>query len=159
MYGGSDLQAKEYHLLKILVCRRHYAHIDSSCLRTPKPFEFLLLNRTQELGLKLERQIADFVEKKGAAIRRLKMPYSVSHRTCKGTSLMSKQFALQQGGGYGRTIDCHKPALPAWAGVMNRSGDYFLARTRLSPDEHGTANRRHGLNVFKYSPELRARSN
>jgi hypothetical protein len=103
MYGGSDLQAKEYHLLvraaagarsekhsvdstnhaepsftyhllKILVCRRHYAHIDSSCLRTPKPFDFLLLNRTQELGLEFERQFANFVEQKRAAIRRLKVP-------------------------------------------------------------------------------------
>jgi hypothetical protein len=63
-----------YHLLKILVCRRHYAHIDSSCLRTPKPFDFLLLNRTQELGLEFERQFANFVEQKRAAIRRLKVP-------------------------------------------------------------------------------------
>src|SRR5947209_136952 len=50
-----------YHLLKILVCRRHYAHIDLSCLRTPKPLELLLLNRSQELGLKFERQFANFV--------------------------------------------------------------------------------------------------
>jgi hypothetical protein len=51
-----------HHLLEFLVCRSHDPYIDSSRLCTPQPFEFLLLNRPQEFGLKLDRQIANFVK-------------------------------------------------------------------------------------------------
>jgi hypothetical protein len=57
--------------------------------------------------------------------------------------------------GYGRTIDCHKPALPAWAGIVNSSCDYFLACARLALNEDSTVYGRNGSYVFEHGPELR----
>src|ERR1700756_480417 len=81
-----------YHLLKILICRRNDPHIHSSGLRTPESFELLLLNGAQELGLKLDRQFANFIEEKRTAIGGLKAAYSMCQSSSKGASLMSKEF-------------------------------------------------------------------
>src|SRR5437762_11807710 len=78
-----------YHLLKILICRGNYPYIDSGRLRTPESFELLLLDHAQELGLKLDRQFADFIEEKRTAIGGLKATYSMCQRSSDGASPMS----------------------------------------------------------------------
>src|ERR1700741_5346475 len=70
-----------YHPLKILVCRGYDPHIYSSRLCTPEPLEFLLLNRAQKFGLKLDRQVANLIQQERAAVGGLEMPHSRSHRS------------------------------------------------------------------------------
>ena len=58
-------------LLQIAVRRGHDAHVDDQRLRAADPFEPLLFQRAQNLGLQGQRQITDFVEKQRAAVRQL----------------------------------------------------------------------------------------
>jgi hypothetical protein len=53
------------------------------------------LKRTQELGLKFDRQFANFVEKERAPISSLQTPNSRSNRTGKSASFMPEEFALE----------------------------------------------------------------
>jgi hypothetical protein len=98
--------------------------------------------------LKLDRQFANFVEEERTAIGGLKTAYSLCQGSRKGASLMSKEFALDQGGGNRRTIDCYKPLLASGACAMNGSCDDFLPGTRFTANEDGTIHRRHGPQVF-----------
>src|SRR5882724_3644345 len=148
-----------YHLLKILICRGNYPHIDSSRLRTTESFELLLLNHAQELGLKLDRQFANFVEEKRTAISGLKATYSMCQGSSKGASLMSKEFALDQRGGNGRAVDCYKTLLAAGACIMNGSCEDFLPCTRFASDEYGTIHPRHGTQLFNCGEKVGTRSN
>src|SRR4029077_14962997 len=116
----------------------NYPHIDSSRLRTPESFELLLLNHAQELGLKLDRQFASFVEEKRTAIGGLKATYSMCQRSSEGASLMSKECALDQRSGNGRAVDCYKPLVAAGARIMNGSCEDFLPCTRFTSKEDGT---------------------
>jgi hypothetical protein len=137
-------------VLKILICRGNYPHIDSSRLRTPESFELLLLDCAQELGLKLDRQFANFVEEKRTAVGGLKAAYSIRQGSSKGASLMSKEFALDQRGGNGRAVDCYKPSVAAGARIMNGSCEDFLPCTRFTLNEDGTVHGRHGPQLFNY---------
>ena len=82
------------HRPEILIGGRHDPHIDSSGLRTPESFEFPLLKHTQELGLKFNRQFANFVEKERTSIGSLKAPYSWCNGSGESASLMSEKFTL-----------------------------------------------------------------
>src|SRR6266404_2167100 len=148
-----------YHLLKILICRGNYPHIDSSRLRTPDSFELLLLNHAQELGLKLDRQFANFIEEKRTAIGGLKATYSMCQGSSEGASLMSKEFALDQRSGNGRAVDCYKSLPAAGACIMNGSCDHFLPCTRFTSNEDGTIHGRHGPQLFNYGEKVGTRSN
>src|SRR5258708_33696774 len=88
-----------YHLLEILICRGNYPDIDPSRLRAPESFELLLLNHAQELGLKLDRQFANFIEEKRTAIGGLKARYSMCQGSRERAPLSSTEFALDQPSG------------------------------------------------------------
>src|ERR1700722_4816803 len=108
--------AFRHHLSEILIGRRHDPNIDSGGLRTPKPFEFLLLNHAQELRLKFQRQFANLVEKERASIGSLKAPHSLGNGSSECAPLMTEQFAFEERGRNRRTVDRHKALLPARAG-------------------------------------------
>src|SRR6476620_3895984 len=64
------------------VGRRDDADIDRSRAISANWYNLALLERGQQLGLKVQRQIADFVEKEGAAVRGLEAPDPLSSSTC-----------------------------------------------------------------------------
>ena len=128
-------------------------------MRASETFELLLLDRTEELGLQFEWQIADFVEQQRAAVRRLKAPHSGCHRASKRTSLIPEHLALEQRSGNRRTVDRDKTVVPACARLMNGPRNKFLAGTRLALDKNRAVRSRNSLQLFKHRSKLRRGSN
>jgi hypothetical protein len=61
------------HLLEVLVGRGDHPHVDRRrAASAAQPLDLLLLERSQELGLQLQRQVADLVQEQRAAVRSLK---------------------------------------------------------------------------------------
>jgi hypothetical protein len=64
-----------HHLPDVLVGGRDHPHVHGGRPpAAPEPLDLLVLQRPQQLWLQLERQIADLVEKQGAAMRGLESP-------------------------------------------------------------------------------------
>ena len=72
--------------------------------RTAQPLEFPLLQDAQQLGLQLQRDLADLIQKHRAAIGQLESPDALRDRAGEGALLMPEQFAFEQSGGNGRAI-------------------------------------------------------
>ena len=60
---------------------------------------------------------------------------------------MTEELALKQLAGNGRAIDAHEWAVFARATAMNFVRDQFLARTRLTKDEHRRFRRRDDIDL------------
>jgi hypothetical protein len=60
------------HLLQVLVGRSNDANIDSRCTRAAHGLKLTLLEHAEQLGLKLQWYVSDFVEKQSATIRQRK---------------------------------------------------------------------------------------
>ena len=57
------------------VGRGNYAHVNLYGAGTSKPFKLAILDDSQQLGLQLQRQLADLVQKKGGAVGDFESPY------------------------------------------------------------------------------------
>ena len=59
---------------QIAVCRRDQPHVHSNRAIASQAFEFLVLKHTQQFGLKLQRNLADFVEEQSSTVRQFHAP-------------------------------------------------------------------------------------
>ncbi len=73
----------------------------------------------------------------------LKTPDFLIQRPGKSAALVSKKFGLQQPAGNRRAIYLNEGALAAWAEVVNRARDQFLAGARLTQNQSGGIGRSH----------------
>src|SRR6202035_4911188 len=119
------------HLFEIAIGRRDEPNIDSSRVNAPQSFKFALLQCTQQLRLTFDGNVSHFVEEQSALIRQFHAADFLSNRAGERSLFMSKQFALQQTGRNGSTIQLHKRALLAPTAVVNGTGDQLLACARL----------------------------
>ncbi len=84
----------------ILVCRRHYPHVDLDGLDTAQTFELPLLQDAQEFRLKFERHVADLVQKSVPPSAVCKRPFAGAHAPVKAplswpkSSLSSKAAGI-----------------------------------------------------------------
>src|SRR2546421_4543913 len=86
-----------HHLLKVLVRCRDPPDIRAQGLRATNAFKgALLAHHPKQFHLGARIDLADLVEKNGAAIRLLKPSDSPFVRAGKGAALVAKQFAFQQ---------------------------------------------------------------
>ena len=67
-----------------------------------------LSEHTQQFRLKLERQFADFVQKKGGPLASSKRPELGGRRPGKGPFFAAEQLAFNQFPGQGRTVYLHQ---------------------------------------------------
>src|SRR5260370_35314886 len=74
----------------------HKAEVHLNCAGAAKPLEFLLLQDAEQLGLKLQRYLADFVEKQSAAVSQLDSPDLPGYRARVCALLATKQFSLEE---------------------------------------------------------------
>src|SRR4029077_4495584 len=90
--------ARCYAFLEVTVCRRNDSDVNMNCLVAFHRFESFLLQHTQQLDLRFERQLADLVQKKGAAISEFEpadMPFQCAGE---GASLVPEQLTLYEAG-------------------------------------------------------------
>ncbi len=85
-----------HHLHQTSVGRRHEPKVHLDRLRTPQPLEFALLQDAQEFRLQFQRNIPHFVEKQGSLVGQLDAPNRTPYSAGECSSLVAKQFALEQ---------------------------------------------------------------
>src|SRR5207253_3689410 len=100
-----------HHLREISVGRRDESDVDSFGARAAEPFELLLLEHAQQLRLELERNVADFVEEEGPAVRQLEAPDPLRDGAREGPSLVAEQLALEKTGRDGGAVELHERPL------------------------------------------------
>src|SRR5438874_11019298 len=81
------------HPFQITMGRRHQPDGDLLRPRTPQALELPLLQDTQELGLELQGDVTDLVQKQRALVGQLHPAELLDDRSGAGTSLVPKQFA------------------------------------------------------------------
>jgi hypothetical protein len=81
---------------QIAVRRRDDADVDLDRHRAADAIEVLLFQRAQDLRLKRQGQIADLVEKQGAAMRELELPELAPGGAGERALLVSEELGLEQ---------------------------------------------------------------
>ena len=91
----------------------HYPDIDLQGLLATEPFEFTVLDQSQELLLHRKRHGAQLVEEQGAAICAFKAPLAQSCGPGECARLMAKEFGVQQCLGQRGAVDLDEGRRPA----------------------------------------------
>ena len=121
-----------------------------------QPFDLSFLQRAQQLGLQVERQFANFVEKERALVGQFQAAHLARNRAGECALLVPEQFALQQSGGDGRTVDLDEGAITASAEAVNGARQQFLAGSGLALDEYGRVGGCDGLNLLEHLAQTAA---
>jgi hypothetical protein len=102
----------------------------------------LLLDRAQQLDLHVERQVGHFIEKQGAAVRRLEQPLFVADGAGNTPLHVAEEFTLHQLLGDSAAVNGDEVVIGAGALLVDLSRGKFLAGARFTADEdRGLASR------------------
>ena len=112
-------------------CDQPQIHFDRS--RPSQPFEFMVLQNPQQLGLQLQRDFADLVEEESAFISQFQAPNLLPDRSGKCALFVTEQFALQQPGRNRGAIQGDETFVLPFAGAMDRTRNQTLCRSRFRP--------------------------
>src|SRR5580704_17365646 len=79
----------------VCVGGRQNAHVRSTCRRRADALEFARFEHPQKLGLQIQRDVGDLVQKKGAALSKLKTPDTIVARVGEGTFHVAEELAFE----------------------------------------------------------------
>src|SRR5215469_13795700 len=99
--------------------------------------ELALLKHPQKAGLRLDRHIADLVEKQRAPLRLLKTPHAARRRPGERALLVAEQLALNQLPRDSSHIDSDEWTILSFAEIVKRPRYQLLASAALADDRHG----------------------
>src|SRR6266404_6753106 len=133
------------HLPQVLIGRRDDTNIDARGTGAAYSLELALLENTEQLGLKLHWHVSDFIQKQCAAVRQRKSADMRIDRSGKGSALVPEKLAFEKAGRHRRTVHFDEIPAAAWAELVNRARDNFLARPGFASDQDGGVRWRHGL--------------
>ena len=140
-------------LFQVFVGRRHHAHVHRDVFVGTDARNLVLLQGTQDLGLRVGAHVPDFIEEQRAALGLLKLALALRHGAGERPLLVAKQLALDQLPWDGRTVDLHKRPLGAGRAVVNLAGHQFLARSVRPGDQHPRFGGRHSLDHAQDVPD------
>src|SRR5438094_9249891 len=96
------------HLLEFAIGGCDQACIGSQRARASQAFELPFLEHAQQLGLKLELDVADLIQKYRSAIGQLKAADALRDSAGKSAFLVSEELAFQQACRNGGTVELNK---------------------------------------------------
>src|SRR5262249_30085332 len=117
-------------------------------LRAAEPLELVLLQDTKELGLELERDVADLVQEESALVRELEAADPLGEGARERALLVAEELALEQAARERGAIELDERAVLAPTEPVDRVRDQLLPGAGLALDEHGRVgigDRRHLL--------------
>ena len=103
----------------------------------PSAHDLVLLQDTQQLDLRAERQIADLVEEERAPVGGLEPSGLARQRARERALLVAEQLALDQRFGEGAAVDGHERPRGARRKLVQVARDDLLAGAGLADDEDG----------------------
>src|SRR5580658_5976735 len=106
-----------------------------------EPFKFLLLQNTQQLGLKFKWYIAHFIQEKRALIRKFKTSNFLCDRAGKRAFFVAEQLAFQEAKGDRGAVQFDESTVAPCAPIMNCAGYEFFSRAGLALDQHARIRR------------------
>ena len=119
--------------------------------RAADPFEFLFLQRAQNLRLEFQREVADFIQEECSLMGQLQPADLLRDRSRKSPFFVAEQFAFKKAGGNGRAVEFDEGVIPARAQPVDGARDQFLARSSFSENQNGGIRCRHVLHLFQYA--------
>nr|DAF45497.1 MAG TPA: hypothetical protein [Siphoviridae sp. ctBLh2] len=134
--------------LEVLVRRRHQADVHRDFARTAHTADAALLQRTQQLHLRLIGEVAHLVEKKRAAVGRLEGPHLVGERPGERPLDMPEELRSGQLTRDGPAIDRHEGLPCPLAAAVDQLRHVLLARTAGAVHQHRHVRRRHQAHIF-----------
>ena len=100
------------HPRQVAVRGRHQPHVHLDRLRAAEALELLLLQHAEQLGLQLQRDVADLVEEQRPLVGQLEAADLLADGAGEGALLVAEQLALQQPRGDGRAVELDEGAVP-----------------------------------------------
>ena len=128
--------------LRSLVRRGDQAHVDGDRVLAADALDLLLLDHAQDLGLRLQRHVADLVEEERSAVRLLELPGAPIGRAREGALLVPEELALEEVLGDRGAVDVDERAVGPVAHLVHEPGDELLAGAVLAVDQDAGRRRR-----------------
>jgi len=97
----------------------------------------VLLEHAQELDLGHGREIADLIEKDGAAVGELEASFFARDRSGKGPLFVTEEFRFDEIFRDGGAVDADEGLLAAGGIIVDGLGDQLLAGPRFAAQQHG----------------------
>ena len=120
-------RARRDHCVEVLMGRTHDPGVDCDRLASADPLDHPLLQESQQLDLKRQRNVADLVEEQCPAMGELDLALGRLDRAGEGALFVAEQFGLEQVFGDRRAIDRDEAAAAAPARLVQAAGEQFLA--------------------------------
>src|SRR5262249_13663346 len=135
------------------------ADIGMQRARGTQALERVLLQHPQELGLQLEGEIPDFVQKERASVGQFKAPEALREGPREGALFVAEEFALQQARRDGAAVERDEGVGAPRAEGVQGAGQELLASAGLTLEEHSGIGRRHEFELLEHRREGRAMPN
>ena len=133
------------HLFEMAVGGADQSHVHSHFGGLAHGTHPPLLHGPQKLGLHRQRQLADLIEKQGAALRCGEETGMVGHRPGESAFAVAEKLGLEQLFGNGAAVHRNKRSAGASAAFVHGPGGQLLARARLTVNQHRRHAARHAL--------------
>jgi len=134
--AGLDLR------LEVAVGRAHDAHLDRNLFAPADALDHALLQEAQQLCLQRHGQVADLVQKQGAAMGGLDLARCLLDRAGEGAFFVAEQFTLEQGVRDGGAVDRDEALTRPRRERVQAAREDLLAGAALA--EQGDRHRRGG---------------
>ena len=118
-----------------MIGRRNDAGVGLEGFRPPHTLKFLLLQHSQELGLKNRAHIGDLIQKERAAGCQLKAPGLALRRAGECPALVAEELGLQEGLRNGSAVDGDERPLGLRPLIMDDPRDELLAGAALPREQ------------------------
>src|SRR4030095_14087895 len=115
----------------------HDADVDLQGARSAQTLEFPLLQHSQDLRLRDQREVGDLVEEERAAVGQLEAAFLAPGGARERALLVPEQLGLEQRFRERRAVDRHEGAGAPTGTLVDRARDQLLARAALALDENG----------------------
>src|ERR1041385_7565000 len=125
--------------------RAHDAHIDAAHALAAHAPHLAGLEHAQQARLQPERQLADLVEKKRAAVRLLEHTTPRAARPRERPAFMTEELAFDQIARYSARIQADERPLAARPGDMQQVRNALLAAAALAEDQRWPGQARRAL--------------
>src|SRR5262249_13611989 len=121
--------------LEVAVRRRDHPHVDTTRLRLADTADLTRLEGAEQLRLKLERELADFVEEDRPPVGRFESAHAITVGTGKRAAHVAEELALDEVRADRTAVDDDERLVGARAPLHDLRRHELLARAALALDE------------------------
>ena len=130
---------------QVAVGRGDDAHVHLQQRGAADALEALFFERAEDLRLQVQRQIADFVEEQGAAVRQLEFSGLARAGAGERAFLVAEQLGFEQVLRNRRAVDRDKRTVGSRTEHVQRAGEQLLAGAALAFEQHRRVGARRAL--------------